>query len=93
MLQRVLDRLLGSVTIQDAHPLVPFVMLDAPFASQNRLQALASIGALVNSSLAERLDRILRRLDNLQPVKDDAGLWKPVPDTVSSLELTSVLSS
>lgn len=85
--QRVLDRLLPSVTIHDIHPLVPFIMLDAPFASRDRLQSLASLGALVNSTLADTLGRILQRSDTLRVLKDDVRLWKPLPDTVSNIAI------
>ncbi|XP_022669493.1 alpha-amylase-related protein-like isoform X1 [Varroa destructor] len=84
-LERVLDRLLPSTTIHNPQPLTPFIIIDAPLASQDRLQSLSSLGALVNSTLAKSIERILRRRDTWRTFSDDVQLWKPLPDKVFAL--------
>ncbi|OQR67762.1 alpha-amylase 2B-like, partial [Tropilaelaps mercedesae] len=84
-LERVLDKLLPSTTVNDHRPLTPFVILDAPLATLDRLQGLASLGSLINFTLAGQVDRVLRRFDTWRRFHDDAQLWKPLPDKVFSI--------
>lgn len=82
MLQAVLDKLLPSTTLHDPNPISPFVFFDAPLASSSSRAALASLGVLVNTTLASNIDEIVRRQSTWALLTGDESLWRIQPDQV-----------
>ena len=78
-----MDKLLPSTTLHDPNPISPFVFFDAPLASSASRAALASLGVLVNTTIASNIDEIVRRRNTWALLAGDDTLWRLQPDRVS----------